>query len=102
LAVSRDIEFKPLAPREFDQATAGYERREQGLGARFESEVNSVLDRVKTNPEQFPEVPPPVRKARVLNFSPYNIYFMVGPEKIIVIAVHDAGRDPEQLKRRLR
>jgi plasmid stabilization system protein ParE len=100
--MSRGIGFKPLARREFDKAKDWYERRESGLGARFESEVNSVLNRVKTSPEQFPQVQGVVRKARVLNFRPYNIYFIEGQDKIIVIAVHDGRRDPEKLKRRLR
>ena len=100
--MSREIGFKPLARREFDNAIAWYERREPGLGARFEAEVNLVLDRVRTNPEQFPQFDGAVCKARVLNFRPYNIYFIAGQDKIIVIAVHDGRRDPEKLKRRLR
>jgi plasmid stabilization system protein ParE len=99
--MSRDIGFKPLARREFDKAIAWSERREPGLGARFDAEVNLVLARVKTNPEQFPQASENSRKARVLAFPPYNIYFIVGQEKIIAIAVLDGRRDPEKLRRRL-
>ena len=99
--MSRDIGFKTPARREFDKAIAWYDRREPGLGARFEAAVNSVLDRVKTHPEQFPRVGRAARKARVLNFHAYNIYFFADQDKITVVAVHDGRRDPEKLRRRL-
>ena len=99
--MSRTIGFKPLARHEFDKDISWYERRESGLGARFEAEVNLVLERVRTNPEQFPQVTRVVRKARVIDF-PYSIYFVVAWQKIIVVAVHHGSRDPEKLKRRLR
>jgi plasmid stabilization system protein ParE len=99
--MSRSSGFKPLARREFDKDIAWYERRELGLGARFEAEVNLVLERVRTNPEQFPQVTRIVRKAGVIVF-PYSIYILVSRQKIIVVAVHHGSSDPEKLKRRLR
>jgi len=99
--MSRSIGFKPMALREFDKAISRYERDKPGLGGRFATEVNSLLERVKANPEQFPQIASPVRKARVIDF-PYSIYFVDSRQKIIVVAVHHGSRDPEKLKRRLR
>jgi plasmid stabilization system protein ParE len=99
--MSRYVGFKPIALREFKKAISWYEREEPGLGARFETQVNEVLDRLSASPAQFPRVARTVRKARVLDF-PYSIYFTESREKIIVIAVHHGSRDPDKLKRRLR
>jgi plasmid stabilization system protein ParE len=98
--MSGKIGIKPLALREFNEAISWYERREAGLGARFEAAVNFAFGSITANPERFPRVAQAVRKARVAKF-PYSIYFTVGMEAVMVIAVHHGSRDPRRLKRRL-
>ena len=100
--MSRKIIFKPSARLEFDEAIAWYERQLPGLGAKLEAEANSVLERIKENPERFPRVTANVRKARLKKFRFYSIYFTETPDWIGVVAVFHGKRNPQELWPRLK
>lgn len=57
------VRFKAAALKELDDAVSWYEDQKIGLGARFEEEINRVLRKIETAPEQFPLVRQDVRKA---------------------------------------
>lgn len=97
----RTIGFKRVARAEFDDAIAFYEKRELGLGLRFENATNTVLERIRKNPEHFFKLTHSVHKARVPKF-PHSIYFTEVAEQIIVVSVYHGARNPDELKRRLR
>jgi toxin ParE1/3/4 len=94
LLVREEAEFDLL------QAALHYERERQGLGLRFERELNHALGLVQTGPLQFPEVEVGVRRALVRTF-PYGIFFSLEDETIVVLAVLHLHRHPETWKGRL-
>jgi plasmid stabilization system protein ParE len=81
------------AQLELSEAALWYELEKEGLGTRFENEVNRVLVRVERAPLQFPEVEPGIRRA-LLNRFPYGIFFTEGPDEIEVLAVFHLHREP--------
>jgi hypothetical protein len=47
-----------------------YEAQREGLGERFVSEVDALIDRIRYHPLQFPVIEPPVRRG-LLHCFPY-------------------------------
>jgi hypothetical protein len=46
--------LRPEAEQDLDESILWYERRQQGLGARFLNEVNQLLSQIAGTPLQFP------------------------------------------------
>ncbi len=85
--------FQRAARREFDEAALWYEERRPGLGAEFVSEINRAVYLVAEDPERFPIMHRDVRCVRVRRF-PYSVFFRIEPQRIVVLAVFHARRDP--------
>jgi len=95
----KSLEFRFEAKTEFLDAIQWYEAKRVGLGARFKAEVDRLLTRIQTSPQQFPEIEPGYRRAFVHSF-PYGIFFAVEEREIVVLAVLHHRRDPKVWKRR--
>jgi plasmid stabilization system protein ParE len=63
-----------------------YERELEGLGVRFESDLDWTLTRIEENPLQFPIVSGAIRRALLGQF-PYGVFFSDEPNAVIVAAV---------------
>ena len=87
------------AKREFDDAISWYQDRREGLGREFSVAVEEQLGRIALSPNQFACVRGDVRRA-VLQRFPYSIYFIVEDNRIVVLAIFHARRDPNQLEDR--
>jgi toxin ParE1/3/4 len=59
----RQVVFRQQARRELDQASDWYEKERVGLGVEFLAEIQILIDRITSNPEQFPILHRDVRKA---------------------------------------
>ena len=70
----RQIVFRQQARRELDDAGDWYEQERIGLGLEFFAEIERLLHRVTSNPEQFPILYRGTRKAVARRF-PYCVYF---------------------------
>jgi toxin ParE1/3/4 len=70
--------FTPAARAELIDAQDWYEAEAPGLGRRFRSEIDHAVQRMATNPRQFPEVFKKLRRARVRRF-PYGLFFPPKP-----------------------
>lgn len=81
------------------EAALHYEREREGLGFRFESELDHTITRVAENPLQFPVIEGGVRRALVRTF-PYGIFFCSEEDTITVLAVLHLHRHPHAWKRR--
>lgn len=79
-------------------AALRYERERDGLGFRFEAQVNTVFARLLDNPFQFPEIEEGARRALVRDF-PYGVFFTTQNDLITVIAVLHLRRHPDTWKR---
>ncbi len=98
--MSRPTVFRRVAQQEFDAAVAWYETRQTGIGLEFKDEVDGVLARISANPEHFAKSRGDIRRA-VLRRFPYSIHFLPEPNRIVVLAVFHAKRDPRFLEGRV-
>ena len=98
--MSRDVVFRTIARLEFDEALAWYENQEPGLGLKFKSEVDLVFERIALHPDHFRYVRGEIRRA-VLRRFPFTIHYLAESERIVVLAVFHAKRDPRHLEGRI-
>jgi plasmid stabilization system protein ParE len=97
--MTRSVHFHPFASRELEDAALWYEGRQAGLGSAFLAEVDRAVQLSAEGPSQFPEVHKNIRRARVHRF-PYSVFFRASKDRILVIAVFHARRDPKVLAKR--
>ena len=64
----RQVVFRKQARLEFDEAGDWYEKERHGLGMEFLSEIQSLIQRITSTPEQFPMLYRDVRKAVARRF----------------------------------
>jgi toxin ParE1/3/4 len=86
------------AENELREAMLYYEKRQQGLGARFLGRVLQTLVSIRRDPQRFPlyegrHLARPFRRARISRF-PYVVVFDLRPDEIVVIAVAHTSRKP--------
>ncbi len=91
--MSLRLEFRSIAQAEFDQAARWYESQRIGLGQVFVDAVQQVLEIIATHPRHHPLVDGDVRGALVPHF-PYSIYHRIKPDRVVIVAVFHASRDP--------
>ena len=87
------VVFRRAAGREFDEATLWYDERRAGLGSQFVSEINHAIELVLKNPQRFPIMHREIRCVRACRF-PYSVFFRAEAQRIVVLAVFHARRDP--------
>ncbi|MFM7739172.1 MAG: type II toxin-antitoxin system RelE/ParE family toxin [Planctomycetota bacterium] len=91
--MSPPVVFRPQAERELLDAEQWYEERGPGLGRRFRAAVDQTVSSVSTRPLSFATVDATKRRALVSGF-PYCLYFAVIEDRIVVVGVLHARRDP--------
>lgn len=89
------VVFSPAARAEFFEAADWYETHGPGLGARFSTDIDSVVSKIGERPHQFPRVRHDIRRA-VLRKFPYALYFRTTPQVVQVIACFHASRNPRR------
>lgn len=87
------VVFRRAARAEFDAAALWYEARRPGLGTQFVSEIDRAVELAATQPERFPIKHDKIRCVTVRRF-PYTVFFRSEPQRIVVLAVFHARRDP--------
>jgi len=93
--------FRPAAESELQEGHHWYEEREAGLGLEFMRCVDACVQLIQRHPEIFPFAHKNVRQAVVRRF-PYSIFYLATNERIIVISVFHASRNPKIWQRRAR
>ena len=82
------------------EAADWYWIRQAGLRDEFIADVDRVVERIRSNPLQFPVVfQTDVRRARLKRF-PYALYFRLANEKAYVLACFHGRRDPRRWRAR--
>ncbi|HTA93747.1 MAG TPA: type II toxin-antitoxin system RelE/ParE family toxin [Polyangiaceae bacterium] len=91
----KPIVFAPDAQAEFEAAVEWYEAQAAGLGERFVSHVDEVLQLVEETPGGFPtwDVDSRFRRMVVQRF-PYLVFYRDLADRIEVIAVAHGAREP--------
>ncbi len=98
--MSRRLIVRPEAEAEMTEAFDWYEDRVPGLGSEFLLCVDAVFSAILRSPRQFPQVHKIVRRALTRRF-PYEVFFIENHERIVVLAVFHAKRDPKRWRERI-
>jgi plasmid stabilization system protein ParE len=91
--VTLPLIFHPSVRGEVDDGYRWYEERQIGLGREFLDELARVLAEIQLNPSRFGFADVNIREGQ-LNRFPYAIYYRVLRDRIRVLAVFHASRDP--------
>lgn len=94
-----DLIVRPEAELDIKDAFAWYEERSFGLGAQFLAEIDQALLLMAREPDIYQKVHRSVRRALTHRF-PYGIFYVVEPNRIVVLAVMHTARHPSKWKNR--
>ncbi len=87
------VVFRRAAQAEFDAAALRYDIQQPGLGAQFVSEISRAVELAAFHPARFSIRHADIRRAPARRF-PYSVFFRVESERLVVLAVFHARRDP--------
>jgi toxin ParE1/3/4 len=98
--VTLKIILRPAAEDDLDEASAWYEEKRDGLGKQFLASVNDTLEKLRRQPDLGIVVHKRMRRANVRRF-PYGVFYVVEPERLVVVGVLHGRRAPRIWKSRL-
>ena len=99
--MKRELMIGPAVWAEIQCARAWYEEKQAGLGAQFAIAVDAAFAAIERAPASAPAFSATVRRRRLRRF-PYSVFYTSDDQRIWLIAVFHASRDPEVLSARLR
>jgi len=98
--MSHELILRPEAEAELTEAFKWYEARASGLGLEFVRSVDSLLNSICRDPLSYPIVHKTIRRALTRKF-PYEIFFVLETDTVIILAVFHAKRNPKRWQERL-
>ena len=98
--MSYSVRFHPLARTELKASTRWYEDKLSGLGLRFATAVAQQAKLLETTPQKYRAVSLEVRRCAVPGF-PYELFFQIFDEVVLIVAVRGKRQDPASLVDRL-
>lgn len=87
------VRLRPEAEADVRDAYRWYEERVRGLGSEFLRAVDAALASIERTPEAYPIVYEGVRRALLRKF-PYGLFYVIEPNRVVVLACFHARRDP--------
>jgi plasmid stabilization system protein ParE len=87
------VRFHPAARAELREARLWYEERSPLAAVAFAQEVAAAVSRIASTPMRFPLAEHGTRRV-ILRRFPYNVFYRVGAEETIVVAVAHQMRRP--------
>ena len=91
--------FGVAARAELIEARDWYSARSAEVATRFIAEIETIVERIATAPNQFPMVYRDVRRARCRSGFPYALFFRMVEGTVHVIACFHSSRGPRQWQR---
>ena len=98
--MSRKLIIRPEAEADLTEAFEWYETRVTGLGLEFIRTVDSLFNSIIRNPQAYPIVHKTARRALTRKF-PYEVFFMVDDDRVVIVAVFHARRSPQRWQERI-
>jgi len=98
--MSHELILRPEAEADLTEAFEWYEARASGLGFEFVRSVDSLLSSIRRNPLSYPIVYKTIHRALTRKF-PYEIFFVLETETVIILAVFHAKRNPKHWQERI-
>jgi plasmid stabilization system protein ParE len=95
-----EIIIKPEAENDFVQIKEWYEDSSLGLGSKFSDKFIDTLKKISNNPYYCFNVGFGYRRAYINSF-PYNIFFRIENNIVIVLGIFHQHRDPEAWQERI-
>jgi plasmid stabilization system protein ParE len=84
--VTVTVILRPRAEQDIEIARDWYDAQRGGLGDEFLGSVQACLQAIRQFPEARPTIYKKVRRAVVQQF-PYLIFYLLAPDKVLVLAV---------------
>ncbi len=94
-----EIIVRPEAEGDLKEAFYWYEEQNPGLGLEFLRCVDAAFDILKRNPKIYQKIYKNIRRTLTRRF-PYGVFHIIEGNKVIIIAIFHAKRDPGLLKER--
>ncbi len=91
--------IRPEAEADVAEAYAWYEERVPGLGPNFLLRLDAALSSIQRDPKMYPIVHENVRRCLIHRF-PYGIFYVFESNRIVILAVLHAKRDPRAWQER--
>lgn len=88
------VEFTTSAREEWTEAVDYYNDQRAGLGYEFVLEVDRAAERVAKFPEAWAKIAPRTRRI-LLDRFPYGLLYYVDADRIVVTAVMNLRRKPQ-------
>ena len=92
--------FLKAAEVEVDEAVAYFDTQRDGLGDRFEQDLQNTVAFVTEHPQSGRAIRGRVRKFRLRTFR-YNVIYVIDGDEIIIVAVAHHRRRPGYWRARL-
>lgn len=99
-ARGNQIQVKAAAEADIEEAWAWYARTAPELGEAWLQALDLAFAQIQRNPYAWQVVYKDAHRALVRKF-PYAIIYRIRPERVVVLAVAHASRDPRRWKSRL-
>ncbi|KAF0220519.1 MAG: plasmid stabilization [Geobacteraceae bacterium] len=96
----KKVTFHEEADAEVRDAARYYEERAPDLGLSFLADVEEAVEEIQENPEAFPLVGEEIHRKIVRHF-PYNLLYVIEPDRIRIIAAAHQKRRPRYWGHRL-
>jgi toxin ParE1/3/4 len=99
-AMIRRLIIRPEAEAEMAEAFDWYEERLRSLGASFLLCVDAVFHGIVRDPQRWPRIHREARRALTRRF-PYEVFFVEDKERVVVLSVFHAKRNPKSWQERV-
>ncbi len=87
------VRFTKEATCEFMDSVQWYESKGKGLGLSFTDEMDSLLERIRLNPDMYPNIAENIRRIQMNKF-PYSVFYTIENDFLIILRVFHNKRSP--------
>lgn len=98
--MSYKLTFRFEAELDLEETAKWYEKQKQNLGIDFLDEVEKKAKLIESNPFLFEKVYKSLHRVVIERF-PFNIFYFVEDNSVIIIAVVHGSRHPKKWKKRI-